>query len=119
VSAAGAALAHAGCARAGSQAEQRARGKACWAEQRLATARVGEKRRGPSWAAGLATAEASAGLAQELGQKKGGGWSEKRKPFQFLKPTQTNEFKQKFEFKHSKQCTSMYATGNSYISLIN
>jgi hypothetical protein len=39
--------------------------------------------------------------------------------FQISKPTQANEFKQRFEFKESKQCTSMYATGNSYISLIN
>jgi hypothetical protein len=36
----------------------------------------------------------------------GGG----REPFQIFKTTQTNEFKQRFEFTHSKQCTSMYAT---------
>jgi hypothetical protein len=55
------------------------------------------------------------------------GWAKKkrkrveggREPFQIFKTTQTNEFKQRFEFKHSKQCTSMYATVNSYISLIN
>jgi hypothetical protein len=28
-------------------------------------------------------------------------------------------FKPEFEFKHSKTCYSMYATVNSYISLIN
>jgi hypothetical protein len=55
------------------------------------------------------------------------GWAKKkrkrveggREPFQNFKTTQTNEFKPRFEFKHSKQCTSMYATVNSYISLIN
>jgi hypothetical protein len=43
----------------------------------------------------------------------------KRKSFQIFKLTQANEFKQRFEFKHSGQCTSMYATGNFYISLLN
>jgi hypothetical protein len=42
-----------------------------------------------------------------------------REPFQIFKTTQTTEFKQRFEFKHSKQCTIMYATVNFYISLIN
>jgi hypothetical protein len=45
-------------------------------------------------------------------------WREEENLFIF-KTTQTNEFKQRFEFKHSKQCTSMYAIVNSYISLIN
>jgi hypothetical protein len=53
------------------------------------------------------------------GKEKREGWREKGNFFKFSKTTQTNEFKQRFEFKHSKQCTSMYATGNSYISLIN
>jgi hypothetical protein len=53
------------------------------------------------------------------GREKREGWREKGNLFKFSKTTQTNEFKQRFEFKHSKQCTSMYATGNSYISLIN
>jgi hypothetical protein len=43
----------------------------------------------------------------------------KGKRFLNFKSTQAIEFKQRFEFKHSKQCTSMYATVNSYISLIN
>jgi hypothetical protein len=43
-----------------------------------------------------------------------GGRGIKGKAFKISKTTQGNEFKQKFEFKHSKQCTSMYATGNSY-----
>jgi hypothetical protein len=54
-----------------------------------------------------------------LGQKKKEGWRNKRKGFPFSKIIQTNEFKQEFEFKHSKQCTGMYATVNSYISLFN
>jgi hypothetical protein len=40
----------------------------------------------------------------------------------FLIPFKTSkqfEFKPRFEFNHSKQCTSMYAKVNSYISLIN
>jgi hypothetical protein len=50
-------------------------------------------------------------------EKERGG--KRKKGFQFSKSTQANEFKPRFEFKHSKQCTSMYATVNSYISLIN
>jgi hypothetical protein len=49
-----------------------------------------------------------------LGQKEGGGGGRKyEKGFSISKTNQTNEFK------HSKQCTSMYATGNSHISLLN
>jgi hypothetical protein len=60
------------------------------------------------------------GCGGKLGQKEKRRVEEiKEKLFIFKKNIQTNEFKQKFEFKHSKQCTSMYATGNSYISLLN
>jgi hypothetical protein len=59
-------------------------------------------------------------LGSRVGPKgRKGEWREEGNLFKFSKTTQTNEFKQRFEFKHSKQCTSMYATGNSYISLIN
>jgi hypothetical protein len=54
-----------------------------------------------------------------LGWKGKGGRREKGKKFLNFKSTQAIEFKQRFEFKHSKQCTRMYATVNSYISLIN
>jgi hypothetical protein len=36
----------------------------------------------------------------------------------FLKRIQTKEFKLEFEFQQPKQCSNMYATFNSYISLI-
>jgi hypothetical protein len=72
----------------------------------------------PSDFAGLGCKSATSGA--ELEEH---GWAKKkrkrveggREPFQIFKTTQTNEFKQRFEFKHSKQCTSMYATVNSYI----
>jgi hypothetical protein len=50
---------------------------------------------------------------EEKGEKR-----EQGKGFQISKSTQANEFKPRFEFNHSKQCTSMYATVNSYISLL-
>jgi hypothetical protein len=53
-------------------------------------------------------------LAAETREKIEGG---KGEGFPFYKNTQTIEFKQEFEFNHSKQWTSMYATVNSYISL--
>jgi hypothetical protein len=59
------------------------------------------------------------GLGTKTGlerKKRGEG---KGKGFNFLKFSQASEFKQGFEFKHSKRCTNMYATVNSYISLIN
>jgi hypothetical protein len=59
------------------------------------------------------------GLSTKVGlkwKKRGEG---KGKGFKFLKFTQTNEFKPRFELNHSKRCTSMYATVNSYISSIN
>jgi hypothetical protein len=87
---------------------------------------------GPEAKAGLRAWGRPAGLKQRLGRRVGDGLKlalgrkgkeegggKKRKAFQISKTTQANEFKQKFEFKHSKQCTSMYATGNSYISLLN
>jgi hypothetical protein len=51
--------------------------------------------------------------AARLGWKGRRGVEGKRKSFQIFKLTQANEFK------HSEQCTGMYATGNSYISLLN
>jgi hypothetical protein len=57
--------------------------------------------------------------SRDWAKRKEESGGKKRKAFQFPKTTQTNEFKQEFEFKHSKQCTSMDATGNSYISLLN
>jgi hypothetical protein len=57
--------------------------------------------------------------AAEPGWKGKGGRREKEKCFQISKSTQANEFNQRFEFKHSNQCISMYAIVNSYISLIN
>jgi hypothetical protein len=70
------------------------------------------------WAAALTACSAGGGLV-DLGWK--GRWRENKRKrfFQIFKLTQANEFKQRFEFKHSKQCTSMYATGNSYTSLFN
>jgi hypothetical protein len=71
---------------------------------------------GPRHASGLKgrqTARGKGGWAAELGWKGKGGRREKEKGFQISKSTQANEFK------HSKQCTSMHATVNSYISLIN
>jgi hypothetical protein len=62
-----------------------------------------------SWAWG-------AGLDRKEEKESGGRWETFSN---FQKTTQTNEFKQRFEFKHSKQFTSMYATGNSYIPSIN
>jgi hypothetical protein len=53
--------------------------------------------------------------AKKKRKRVGGG----REPFQIFKTTPTNEFKQRFEFTHSKQSTSMYAIVNSYILLIN
>jgi hypothetical protein len=50
-------------------------------------------------------------------EKEEGG--KREKGFLISKSTQAIEFKRRFEFKHSKQCTSMYAIANSYISLIN
>jgi hypothetical protein len=61
------------------------------------------------------------GLRRRVGLKrrKGEWGGEEGNLFIFSKATQTYEFKLRFEFKHSKQCTSMSATGNSYILLIN
>jgi predicted Fe-S protein YdhL (DUF1289 family) len=56
---------------------------------------------------------------RDWAEKEKGERREKGKGFQISKSTQANEFKPRFEFNHSKQCTSMYATVNSYISLIN
>jgi hypothetical protein len=83
------------------------RGRARWRAERAALGRQE-----------LLGCGAGDGLRQELGQKEkeeGGG----KKRLSIFKTIQTNEFKQEFEFKHSKQCTSMYATVNSYISLFN
>jgi hypothetical protein len=81
----------------------------------------------PANFAGLGCKSATMPAGRERSRAKGTGLGQKkrkrveggREPFQLFKTTQTNEFKQRFEFKHSKQCTSMYATVNSYISLIN
>jgi hypothetical protein len=88
--------------------------------------------RNSGWAAGGCWAACEAGglrrsraAAREEGwqawARKGGGGKIKGKTsfFQIFKLTQANEFKQRFEFKHSKQCTSMYAIGNTYTSLFN
>jgi hypothetical protein len=58
-------------------------------------------------------------LLRSWAGKEKGERREKGKGFQISKSTQANEFKPRFELNHSKQCTSMYATVNSYISLIN
>jgi hypothetical protein len=75
------------------------------------------------WAAKLRRswrAASGAGLENKDGLKRENGeWREKEKVLNFKKNTQANEFKQRFEFKHSNQCTNMYATVNPYISLIN
>jgi hypothetical protein len=59
------------------------------------------------------------GLLRGWAGKEKGERREKGKGFQISKSTQANEFKPRFESKHQKQCTSMNATVNSYISLIN
>jgi hypothetical protein len=55
------------------------------------------------------------GVGLERRKERGG----KKEGLKISKSTQANEFKPRFELNHSKQCTSMYATVNSYISLIN
>jgi hypothetical protein len=67
------------------------------------------------WADGCAKKTGRCEARLEREEESGG----KRKYFKIFKLTQENEFKQSFEFKHSKQCTGMYAIGNSYISLLN
>jgi hypothetical protein len=59
------------------------------------------------------------GLGTKSGLKRKKRGEGKGKGFNFLKFSQASEFKQGFEFKHSKRCTSMYAIVNSYISFIN
>jgi hypothetical protein len=59
------------------------------------------------------------GLGTKAGLKRKKRGEGKGKGFNFLKFSQASEFKQGFEFKHSKRCTSMYAIVNSYISFIN
>jgi hypothetical protein len=59
------------------------------------------------------------GLSTGTGLKRKKRGEVKRKGFKFLKLTQTSEFKPRFELNNSKRCTSMYATVNPYISLIN
>jgi hypothetical protein len=59
------------------------------------------------------------GLGTKAGLKRKKRGEGKGKGFNFLKFSPASEFKQGFEFKHSKRCTNMYATVNSYISLIN
>jgi hypothetical protein len=54
------------------------------------------------------------GLKTKTGQK---GKREKERGKRVLlifEKQQTNEFKYKFEFKHTNQCTSMYVTLNPY-----
>jgi hypothetical protein len=54
------------------------------------------------------------GLKAKTGRKGERVKRKRERVLSFLKCNQTNEFRHKFEFKHSKQCTSMYATLNSY-----
>jgi hypothetical protein len=79
----------------------------------------GDRMRGKMGLAGPETRAGprrSSGLPAELGWKgKREGREKEKRVFNFSKSTQANEFKPRFEFKHSKQCTSMYATLNSYI----
>jgi hypothetical protein len=73
-----------------------------------------------SWRASALTGCSTGGGWQAWARKGGGGKIKgKTSFFQIFKLTQANEFKQRFEFKHSKQCTSMYATGNTYTSLFH
>jgi hypothetical protein len=51
------------------------------------------------------------GVGLERRKERGG----KKEGLKISKSTQANEFKPRFELNHSKQCTSMYATVNSYI----
>jgi hypothetical protein len=87
--------------------------------QRLAEGAHAGGLSGPRWAARSCWAAVPVmGCGRSWAKKKRRRVEEKKR-LSIFKTIQTNEFKQEFEFKHSKQCTSMYATVNSYISLFN
>jgi hypothetical protein len=76
-------------------------------------------RAGPEARLGFCACCGGAGLRNWNGPKRKKVGGVKRKGFPFFKNIQTNEFKKSLNSNTQKQCTSMYATVNSYISLFN
>jgi hypothetical protein len=76
-------------------------------------------RAGPEARLGFCACCGGAGLRNWNGPKRKKVGGVKRKGFPFFKNIQTNEFKQEFEFKHSKTMHQHVCNRNSYISLFN